>query len=149
MLNVHVRKCSVVFATTLSWYYNDIKEKFVGLLSKLPSMCRLHVRKHFGHPTTETPQGVIEVHKDKSVGKIFHAVMGGKYHQHHVTFEPTPPRLFFNFGYKCIAVTVNQHQCRSKTTKLTEAFQLKQKMPFNSPQPTAITNQIGKFIVIL
>jgi len=37
------------------------KEKFAGLLSKLSSTYRSHVWTHFGHPTTETPQGVREV----------------------------------------------------------------------------------------
>ena len=34
-----------------------------------------------------------------------------------------------------------------KQQKLAEAFQIKQKLPFNSLRSTAITNQIGKFIV--
>ena len=51
------------------------KEKFAGVLSKAPSNYKSPVWKHFGHPTTETSQGVREVDKDKTACRICHVIM--------------------------------------------------------------------------
>lgn len=127
------------------------KEKFVGLLTKPASTYRSYVWKHFGHPMTETPQGAREVQKDSTVCRICRTVLKYKtgnttnmiqhLNRHHPEYSSNPATKVSESDSKPVSNPAPKQQ------KLKEAFQLKQKMPFNSPRSTAITNQIGKFIV--
>ena len=103
------------------------KEIVLGNLSKPAKLHKLFVWKYFGHPMTEIPGS------------------GREY---------LSSQLRLCFGEFLVLFTclsgidskLHSHPIAQQQT-LKETLHAKQNMPLNSPRSTAITNQIGKFIV--
>jgi len=99
---------------------------------------------NFGHPSMETPQGVREVYKDKTVCSICHAVM--KYMAGNTTnmmrqFNQNHPEYSSNSARNVSQSDSKPVPCDpTKQQTLRETFQIKEKMSFISGRLIAITN---------